>query len=56
MQNGGVVLPAAENIAAAGEEARYVEMRHITDAVLFLASGAASGVSGHVQPVTGAGT
>lgn len=50
------MVRTAENIAAAGEEARYVEMRHITDAVLFLASGAASGVSGHVQPVTGAGT
>lgn len=47
------MVRTAENTATAGEEARYVEMRHITDAVLFLASGAASGVSGHVQPVTG---
>ena len=43
----------AENIAAVGAEARYVEMRHITDGVLFLASEAASGVSGHVQPISG---
>ena len=50
------MVRTAENIAAAGEEARYVEMRHITDGVLFLASAAASGVSGHVQPIAGPAT
>jgi NAD(P)-dependent dehydrogenase (short-subunit alcohol dehydrogenase family) len=43
----------AENIAAAGADAHYVEMEHITDGVLFLASDAASGITGRVQPITG---
>jgi NAD(P)-dependent dehydrogenase (short-subunit alcohol dehydrogenase family) len=43
----------AENIAAAGEDAHYVELESITDAVLFLASDAASGITGRVQPITG---
>lgn len=47
------MVRTAENIASAGDEARYVELRHITDGVLFLASDAASGISGHVQPITG---
>ena len=47
------MVRTAENIAAAGDDARYVEMRHITDGVLFLASAAASGVSGHIQPIAG---
>jgi NAD(P)-dependent dehydrogenase (short-subunit alcohol dehydrogenase family) len=44
----------ADNTAAAGADAHYVEMEHITDGVLFLASDAASGISGRVQPITGA--
>ena len=47
------MVRTAENTASAGEGATYVELRHITDGVLFLASDAASGVSGHVQPITG---
>ncbi|HEX6089814.1 MAG TPA: SDR family NAD(P)-dependent oxidoreductase [Gemmatimonadales bacterium] len=47
------MVRTAENTASAGADVQYVEMRHITDGVLFLASEAASGVSGHVQPVTG---
>jgi NAD(P)-dependent dehydrogenase (short-subunit alcohol dehydrogenase family) len=46
----------ADNVAAAGEGAQYVEMRNITDGVLFLASDAASGISGHIQPITGPGS
>ena len=43
----------AENIAASGADAHYVELESITDAVLFLASDAASGITGRVQPITG---
>ena len=43
----------AENIAASGADAHYVELDSITDAVLFLASDAASGITGRVQPITG---
>ena len=43
----------AENIAATGADAHYVELESITDAVLFLASDAASGITGRVQPITG---
>jgi NAD(P)-dependent dehydrogenase (short-subunit alcohol dehydrogenase family) len=43
----------ADNTAAGGADAQYVEMDHITDGILFLASDAASGMSGVVQPITG---
>lgn len=43
----------ADNTAAGGANAQYVEMDDITDGVLFLASDAASGISGQVQPITG---
>ena len=42
----------ADNIAAAGPEAHYVELDQITDGVLFLASDAASGITGRVQPIS----
>jgi NAD(P)-dependent dehydrogenase (short-subunit alcohol dehydrogenase family) len=41
-----------ENVAAAGEGAHYVEMSQLIDAVLFLASEAASGITGQILPVT----
>jgi NAD(P)-dependent dehydrogenase (short-subunit alcohol dehydrogenase family) len=41
-----------ENVAAAGENAHYVEMEQIVGAVLFLVSDAASGITGHILPVT----
>jgi len=43
----------ADNTAAGGADAQYVELEHITDGILFLASDAASGVSGAVQLITG---
>jgi NAD(P)-dependent dehydrogenase (short-subunit alcohol dehydrogenase family) len=41
-----------ENVAAAGEGAHYVEMSQLIDVVLFLASEAASGITGQILPVT----
>jgi NAD(P)-dependent dehydrogenase (short-subunit alcohol dehydrogenase family) len=41
-----------ENVASAGTDAHYVEMDQIVNAVLFLASGLASGISGQILPVT----
>jgi NAD(P)-dependent dehydrogenase (short-subunit alcohol dehydrogenase family) len=41
-----------ENVAAAGDGAHYVEMSQLIDAVLFLASDAASGITGQILPVT----
>jgi NAD(P)-dependent dehydrogenase (short-subunit alcohol dehydrogenase family) len=41
-----------ENVREAGETAHYVEMHQITDGVLFLASDAASGITGHIMPIT----
>lgn len=41
-----------ENIASSGTDAHYVELQQIVDAVLFLASGASSGITGHILPVT----
>lgn len=47
------MVRTADNTASAGADAQYVEMEHITDGVLFLASDAASGISGQVQPISG---
>ena len=41
-----------ENVASAGADAHYVEMEQIVNAVLFLAGEAASGITGHILPVT----
>jgi NAD(P)-dependent dehydrogenase (short-subunit alcohol dehydrogenase family) len=41
-----------ENVASAGQDAHYVEMAQIVDAVLFLAGEASSGITGHILPVT----
>jgi NAD(P)-dependent dehydrogenase (short-subunit alcohol dehydrogenase family) len=42
-----------ENVSQAGADARYVEMEHICEGVLFLASDAAGGITGTVMPITG---
>jgi NAD(P)-dependent dehydrogenase (short-subunit alcohol dehydrogenase family) len=42
----------ADNVAAAGPEARYVEMDDVVHVVLFLASDGARAITGHVLPVT----
>lgn len=41
-----------ENEASAGPGAHFVEMDQIVNAVLFLASGLASGISGQIIPIT----
>ncbi len=41
-----------ENVASAGPDAHYVEMEQIVQAVLFLAGATASGITGHILPVT----
>lgn len=41
-----------ENVASAGPTAQFVEMDQIVSAVLFLAGGASSGITGHILPVT----
>jgi NAD(P)-dependent dehydrogenase (short-subunit alcohol dehydrogenase family) len=43
-----------DNVAASGAGARYVELDDVVNAVLFLASDGARGISGHVLPVTAA--
>lgn len=46
------MVRTAENVAAVGERGPFVEMKDITSSVLFLASDAAAGITGHVLPVT----
>ena len=46
------MVRTADNLAAAGANATFVEMQDITNAVLFLASDAAAAITGHVLPVT----
>lgn len=47
------MVRTTDNVAAVGNApVRWVEMRQITDGVLFLASDAADAVTGHVLPVT----
>jgi NAD(P)-dependent dehydrogenase (short-subunit alcohol dehydrogenase family) len=47
------MVRTSDNVAAvAGASVRWVEMRQITDGVLFLASDAADAVTGHVLPIT----
>ena len=41
-----------ENVGVAGPDATYVEMQHITDGILFLASPAAEAINGLVLPIT----
>ena len=47
------MVRTADNVASAGgTDVRWVEMRQITDGVLFLASAAADAITGHVLPIT----
>ncbi len=46
------MVRTADNVAAVGAEAHYVEMRHITDGILFLASAGAEAITGHILPIT----
>jgi NAD(P)-dependent dehydrogenase (short-subunit alcohol dehydrogenase family) len=46
------MVRTTDNVASAGAEATYVEMDHITDGVLFLASPAAAAITGHILPIT----
>ena len=48
------MVRTAQNVAEVGANARYVEPDQICNAVLFLASEAASGITGHILPVTNA--
>lgn len=41
-----------ENVEAAGDDSGYVEIRDVVAAVLFLASDAASAITGHILPVS----
>ncbi len=41
-----------ENVGASGADATYVEMQHIIDGVLFLASAAAEAINGLVLPIS----
>ena len=41
-----------ENLGSAGADATYVEMEHITQAVMFLASAAAEAINGLVLPIS----
>ena len=47
------MVRTGDNVSAApGGKVRWVEMRQITDGVLFLASDAADAITGHVLPIT----
>lgn len=41
-----------ENVGAAGTDATYVEMQHITDGIMFLTSAAAEAINGVILPIT----
>lgn len=47
------MVRTSDNVSAVGAaDVRWVEMRQITDGVLFLASDAADAITGHVLPIT----
>jgi NAD(P)-dependent dehydrogenase (short-subunit alcohol dehydrogenase family) len=48
----GMVRTSDNVSSVAGAKVRWVEMRQITDGVLFLASDAADAITGHVLPIT----
>jgi len=48
----GMVRTGDNVSAVGGADVRWVEMRQITDGVLFLASDAADAITGHVLPIT----
>ena len=41
-----------DNVSSAGPDAHYVEMRHITDGLMFLASDASAAITGVILPIT----
>jgi NAD(P)-dependent dehydrogenase (short-subunit alcohol dehydrogenase family) len=45
------MVRTSDNVAAAGQDAAYVELQDITDGVLSLASPAAQGTTGHILPI-----
>ena len=46
------MVRTTDNVASVGADAQYVELHHITDAILFLASPAAAVITGHILPIT----
>jgi NAD(P)-dependent dehydrogenase (short-subunit alcohol dehydrogenase family) len=46
------MVRTGDNVAAAGDNARYVEIKDIVNAVLFLASEGSAAITGHLLPVT----
>lgn len=46
------MVRTVDNVASAGGEGQFVEMKDITAAVMFLASDAAQAITGHILPVT----
>jgi NAD(P)-dependent dehydrogenase (short-subunit alcohol dehydrogenase family) len=48
----GMVRTGDNVSTVSGDDVRWVEMRQITDGVLFLASDAADAITGHVLPIT----
>lgn len=46
------MVRTGDNVSQVGADAHFVEMEQITDGVLFLASPAASGITGHIMPIT----
>ena len=46
------MVRTVENVAAAGANARYVEIKDIVNAVMFLASDGSAAITGHLLPVT----
>lgn len=46
------MVRTTDNVASAGADAQYVEMDHIADGILFLASPAAAAITGHILPIT----
>lgn len=47
------MVRTSDNVASVGEgEAEFVEMRNITDTVMFLASPAAEAITGHILPIS----
>jgi NAD(P)-dependent dehydrogenase (short-subunit alcohol dehydrogenase family) len=45
------MVRTSDNVAAAGEDATFVELSDITDGVLSLASSEAATVTGHILPI-----
>jgi NAD(P)-dependent dehydrogenase (short-subunit alcohol dehydrogenase family) len=45
------MVRTSDNVAAAGEDAAYVELRDITDGVLSLADSEAAAITGHILPI-----